>query len=156
MQRFNYTTFSVPLLCTTDFSWPIRKSLVVTFNKESVEEYLVRSYKIVRDDLPTKKIKTFVHICLCHSMKAITKNVNKYFKDERKFIEYTISLLANSCKLADAFEFLENLVKVLLSKCSDDCADAKYYLDEKAQSDIEKFKELNRTNSTTSTQLESE
>ena len=36
MQRYNYTTFSVPLICTTDFSWPITKSLVETFNKESV------------------------------------------------------------------------------------------------------------------------
>ena len=122
---------------------------------------MVRSYKIVTgeasaDDLLTKKIKTFVHISLCHSMKATTKNVNKYFKVERKFIKYTISLLANSCTLADAFDILEHLFKVLLSKFSDDCNDAKNYLDEKAQADIEKFKELKRTNSTTSTQLESE
>ena len=51
---------------------------------------------------------------------------------------------------------LEHLFKVLLSKFSDDCADAKNYLDEKPQSDIEKIKELKRTNSTTSNQLESE
>ena len=122
---------------------------------------MVRSYKIVTgeastDDIPTKKIKTFVHISLCHSTKATIKNVNKYFKDERKFIKYRISLLANSCTLADAFDILENLVKVFLSKFSDDCADAKHYLDEKAQSDTEIFKELKRNNSTTSTQLELE
>ena len=37
MKRYNYTTFSVPLLCTTDFSWPIIKSLIGTFNNESIE-----------------------------------------------------------------------------------------------------------------------
>ena len=42
MKRFNYTTFSVPLLCTTDFSWPIIKSLVEVFNNETVEGYLAR------------------------------------------------------------------------------------------------------------------
>ena len=99
------------------------------------------------DDLPTKKIKTFVHISLCRSIKAITKNV-KYFKDERKFIKYTINLLANSCTLADVFDLLsirgsdilEYLFKVL-PKFSGVYVDAKNYMDEMAQSDIEKFKE---------------
>ena len=41
MERFNYTTHSVPLLCTTEFSRPIIKSLLGAFNSETVEKYIL-------------------------------------------------------------------------------------------------------------------
>ena len=147
MKRFNYISFSVPLLCTTDFSWPIIKSLVEALNNESVETYLGRSYLIVTgkatiNDLPVKTIKTFLHISLCHSMKALARKVNKCFKAERNFVKYCLSLLVNSCSLSDALCVLTNLFKLLLYKFSDDCTNAKSVLDQKVQSDIEKYKEL--------------
>ena len=147
MNRYNYTSFSVPLLCTTDFSWPIIKSLVETLNNESVENYLGRSYQIVTgkattNDLPVKKNKTFLHISLCHSMKALAHKVNKCFKTEKNFVKYCLSLLANSCSLSDALLILKHFFKLLLCKFSDDCSDAESFLDQKVQSDIEKYKQL--------------
>ena len=141
MKRFNYISFSVPLLCTTDFSWPIIKSLVEALNNESVETYLGRSYLIVTgkatvNDLPVKTIKTFLHISLCHSMKALARKVNKCFKAERNFVKYCLSLLVNSCSLSDAFCVLTNLFKLLLYKFSDDCTNAKSVLYQKVQSDM--------------------
>ena len=70
IKRSNYTTHSVPLLCTTDVSWPIIKSL----NDESVEEYIGRSYLIdsgsaTAAKLPVSRVKTSVHISLYHVMK---------------------------------------------------------------------------------------
>ena len=70
---YNYTTLSVSLLCTTDVSWPIIKSLVGVFNNESVEEYIGRSYLIASGsataaELPVSRVKTSVHISLCHVM----------------------------------------------------------------------------------------
>ena len=47
MRPYNYTSFSISLLCTTDFSWRILKSLIEAFNNESVEDYLGCSYLIV-------------------------------------------------------------------------------------------------------------
>ena len=118
-QRFNYTTFSTPILCTTDFSWPIIKSLIETFNNETLEEYLGRSYLIVTgkasvDDLSVTKRKTFVHISLCHSMKALTKKINTCFKkQQRNLIKYSISLVANSTTLSDALDrYLKTFVPI--------------------------------------------
>ena len=147
MKRFNYISFSVPLLCTTDFSWPIINSLVEALNNESVKTYLGRSYLIVTgkatvNDLPVKTIKTFLHISLCYSMKALARKVNKCFKAERNFVKYCLSLLVNSCALSDALCILTNLFQLLLYKFSDDCTNAKSVLDQKVQSDIEKYKEL--------------
>ena len=144
MKRFNYTFFSVPLLCTTDFSWPIIKSLVEALNNVSVETYLGRSYLIVTgkatvNDLLVKTVKTFLHISLCHSMKALARKVNKCFKAEMNFLKYSLSLLANSCSLSVALCVLKDLFKLLLCKFSDDCTNAKSVLDQKVQSDIEKY-----------------
>ena len=70
-RRYGYTTHSIPVLCTTDCSWPIIKSLISAFNKETLEGYIRRSYKIVigeasLHDIPPEYKKTFVHISLCH------------------------------------------------------------------------------------------
>ena len=136
MKRYNYTTHSVPLLCTTDVSWPIIKSLIGVFNNESVEEYIGRSFVIVSgratsNELPINKLKTFVHISLCHVMKAFSNKVNKCFKKDKNFIKFALSLLANSFDYQDILEICSNLFKVLLSKFSSDCVDAKSYLDKK-------------------------
>ena len=159
MKRYNYTTFSIPLLCTTDFSWPIIKSLIETFNNESIEEYLARSFSILSGkatstELPFKKRKTFLHISLCHVMKAFSNKVNEHFgrkkvegrKVERSLIKYVVSLLANSTTLFDSFDTLKSFFKILLSKYSNDCIDAKNYLEEKASSEIETLKELEGNN----------
>ena len=158
-RRFNYTTFSVPLLCTTDFSWPIIKSLIESFNNESVEDYLGRSYLIVTgkagmNDLPNKKVKTFLHISLCHVMKAFSVKVNKCFKKkEREFVKFVLSLLANSHLVSDVFEIFKHFFRLLFCKFSGDCADSKNVLEGKLQSDIETYKEFKSDNSVDSSQL---
>ena len=150
-QRFNYTAFSTPILCTTDFSWPIIKSLIDTFNNETLEEYLGRSYLIVTgkasvNDLSVIKRKTFVHISLCHSMKALTKKINTCLKkDQRNLIKYSISLLANSTMLSDALEILRHFFQLLLSEHSNVCLDSKSFLEEKAQTDLEAYRDLEAT-----------
>ena len=75
LKRFGYTTNSIPILCTCDVSWPIIKCLIEAFNKETLKEYITRSYTIASGDassneLPLLRRKTFVHISLCHSMKS--------------------------------------------------------------------------------------
>ena len=40
MKRYVYTSHSVPVLCTTDCSWPILKCLVECLNAEKLEEYI--------------------------------------------------------------------------------------------------------------------
>ena len=146
------------MLCTTDCSWPILKCLVECFNLESLEEYLYRSYKISsgnaeEKDLPVVHIKTFLHISLCHSMKAFSTKINKTFKtgktkagDEehspspRNFIKFVMSLLANSGNLSDILEIVTNLFSVLLSKSNKNCYAEIHFLQSKFD-DIELFKE---------------
>ena len=77
-KRYRYTTHSVPILCIADVSWTIIKCLVESFNKETLEQFICRSYRISSgnasiEDLPTIPVKTFVHISLCHAMKAFAR-----------------------------------------------------------------------------------
>ena len=136
MSRFNYTTHSVPLLCTSDVSWPIIKTFVGVFNNESVEEYIGRSYTILsgkatNNDLPVNKIKTFVHISLCHIMKAFAKKVNKCFKEDRNFIKFSLSLFANALTYSDIFDISKHFFTILLCKFTNDCKVSKEHLEKR-------------------------
>ena len=145
-KRYGYTSHSVPMLCTTDCSWPILKCLVECLNSETLEEYISRSYKITsgnaeEKDLPVKQIKTFLHISLCHSMKSFSRKIDKTFKKkERNFTKFTMSLLANSGNLRDIFETIRSFFAVLLSKSNKSCTTEKLSLQSKMDS-IESFKE---------------
>ena len=158
-KRFGYVSHSVPILCTTDCSWPILKCLVECFNSESLQDYMLRSYKIAsgnaeENDLSVTMVKTVIHISLCHSMKAFSRKINDIFKEENKqlkndirrtkadknFIKFAMSLLANSGNLKDIFEIMKALFSVLLSKSKQSCIAEKDFLQSKMDK-IEKFKE---------------
>ena len=120
-RRYGYLSHSVPHLCTSDCPWPIIKSLLSCFNRESLENYICPSYKIASGEataygLPSKCNKTFVHILLCHLMKAICFRINKTVKHDKSFLKYTISLLANSGNLKHILMICRALFFFLLSK----------------------------------------
>ena len=145
MKRYVYTSHSVPVLCTTDCSWPILKCLVECLNAEKLEEYIARSYKIAsghvaETELPSAQPKSFVRISLCHSMKSFSRKIYSSFKTEKTFIKFAMSLLANAGNLADIFFIARHLFTVLLSKSSSDCSTSKHHL-EGMMSAIESFKE---------------
>ena len=77
-------------------------------------------------------------------MKAFAKKINRNFKKERNFIKYTMSLIANSFIHLDTYEILRNLFRLLLRKYSDDASEARIFLEEKTQTDIESYKHLNK------------
>ena len=137
-RKYGYRSHSVPLLCTTDCSWTILKCLVSAFNKENLEAYIHRSYKVYTDeatvaDLPSEPPKTFLHISLCHLMKSICYKINQSFKKEKQFVKFCISLSANAGNLKDVFDICESLFKILLSTTSSSCENKKYILNEKVQ-----------------------
>ena len=126
MRKFNYTTYSVPLLCTTDCSWPIIKCLIGTFNNETLEQYIMRSYQIVSgkatdDTLSINFHKTFVHISLCHSMKAYCKKIDNSIKK--------MSGIANTGNLNEILLRIKHLFNILLSPSSSQCKDAVSYFE---------------------------
>ena len=145
MRRYNYTTHSVPVLCTTDCSWPIIKCLISAFNNETLEEYIFRSFQIVSgnatiDTLPVKSQKTFVHISLCHSMKSYAKKIDKLIKTDKKFLKYYMSVIANTGGLSDVFLAIKHLFYILLSPYSYQCVDSKIFFEEKIEC-IEQYKD---------------
>ena len=92
------------------------------------------------------KVQTFVHISLCHVMKAFARKVNKCFKEDRNFIKFSLSLLANAPSYSYILDFSKHLFKILLSKYSSDCKDSKVYLEKKMDSEIESWKKLESDN----------
>ena len=134
--KYGYRSHSVPLLCTTDCSWPILKCLVSAFNKENLGAYIYRSYKVCTDeatvaDLPSEPPKTFLRIPLCHLMKSVCYKINQYFKKEKQFVKFCIILLANAGNLKDVFDICESLFKILLSTTSSSCENENNILNEK-------------------------
>ena len=90
-------------------------------------------------DFPSEPNKTFLHISLCHLMKAICYKIDHCFKKEKQFIKFCISLLANAGNLKDVFDICKCLFEILLSKKSSTCEMSKRILNEKAEN-IESFK----------------
>ena len=143
-RKYGYRSHSVPLLCTTDCSWPILKCLVSAFNKENLEACIHRSYKVCTDeatvaDLPSEPPKTFLRISLSHFMKSICYKINQSFKKEKQFVKFCISLLANAGNLKVVFDICESIFKIRLSTTSSSCENEKNIFNEKAQH-IENFK----------------
>lgn len=74
---------TIPLLCTVDLSWPLIRTILTTFNKESLEDDLDRSLKIVTGKTSLGKLpvgngkEIFIHICLAHFMKAVSYQAKK-------------------------------------------------------------------------------
>ena len=113
-----------------------------------MEEYIGRSYTILsgkatNNDLPADKIKTFVHISLCHIMKAFAKKVNKRFKEDRNFINFSLSLFANALTYSDIFDISKHFFTILLCKFTNDCKVSKEHLEKRVASDRETLKDLN-------------
>ena len=136
MRSYNYTTYSVPILCTSDCSWPIIKCLIGAFNNETLEQYISRSFKIVsgfaeNDTLPIQYHKTFLHISLCHSMKSFCRKINKLFKSDKNFVKYCTSVVANTRSLNDLFQHITHLFQLLLAPYSVQCDDDKSYFHDK-------------------------
>ena len=149
MKRYGYTTNSVPILCITDVSWPIIKCLIGAFNKESLEDYICRSFRIASgeatsEDLPVNRPKTFVHLSLCHIMKAFAKRIGECLSKDKEFLKYSMSVLANAGNLKDIFDIFKNIFTVLMTQSASNCIDARNYLHEK-MSRIEEFKSASVT-----------
>ena len=112
-----------------------------------MEEYIGRSYTILsgkatNNDLPVDKIKTFVHISLCHIMKAFAEKVNKWFKEDRNFIKFSLSLFANALTYSDIFDTRKRFFTILLCKFTNDCKVSKEHLEKRVASDIESLKKF--------------
>ena len=88
--------------------------------------FLARSYRIVTgkasfDDLPHKKNKTFVHVSLCHSIKAFAKKINRHFKKERNVMPsipvemFIHGLIGNELYTETLISHHEQLKRLLVS-----------------------------------------
>ena len=109
MKRYEYTSNSVPVLCTTDCSWPILK--VECLNAEKMEEYIARSYKIA-SGLNQPKV-----------------SFHEIIQQENKFTFIKFAMIANAGNLADNFFIARHLFTVLFSKSSSDCSTSKQHLE---------------------------
>ena len=120
-RKYGHNSNGVPILFTCDMSWPILKSSLRCFNNESVEEYIIRSYKIAIDqasfsDLPIKPSKSFVQFCSSHITHTFSRCLKKYFTGSKiKFLMYSSSVLANSEKWQTFRSRIYSLFVVLLS-----------------------------------------
>ena len=105
---------------------------------------IFRSYKICNgeasvSELPAEINKNFVHLSLCHLMKAICYKIDKSFKVDNSFLKYCIRHFANAGNLNYIFDIYTTFYTVLLSKKAASCENAKNAFDMKA-SNMESFK----------------
>ena len=120
-KKCGHKSKAIPIIFTCDMSSPILKATVRSFNNESIEEYIGRSYKIVTGkastkELPVKPSKLFVHFCLSHIMHAFSRYLKKIFTGKKnKFIMYSCSVLANSEKWETFRKTIHGLFVILLA-----------------------------------------
>ena len=121
-KRYGYQTFTVPLVAICDISWSLIKSLIMTYNKLSLFEYVDICYKLVtgaatEKELPSKVRLLIVQICMSHTMEIFTFHAKKYItKGHRSLIVYACSVLVNSSKFSQLQDAIEHLFTMLLSE----------------------------------------
>ena len=103
-KKYGHKPNTIPIIFTCDMSWPILKAIVCSFNNESIQEYIGRSYKIVTGEastkeLPVKPSKLFVHLCSSHIMHAFFQISENFFYWKQK--EICNALLHPLCKFRE-------------------------------------------------------
>ena len=77
--------------------------------------FQIVSGKATDDTLSINFHKTFVHISLCHSMKAYCKKIDNLIKKDKKFIKCCTSVIANTDNLNEILLHIKHLFSILLA-----------------------------------------
>ena len=109
-KKCGHKSKAIPIIFTCDMSSPILKATVHSFNNESIEEYIGRSYKIVTGkastkELPVKPSKLFVHFCSSHIPHACFFKISEKILYWKQNENYNV-LLQRSSKFREMGNFL--------------------------------------------------
>ncbi|XP_053374366.1 uncharacterized protein LOC128546961 [Mercenaria mercenaria] len=102
LKRFS-PTYSQPKRVECDFAWVFIHTILLVFNKTSIEEYLKMSFSITRGDTVPRKHLTVVHLCATHVLKAVRDHIKDIVKDKemRQLVIRVFALLQNSVYLQE-------------------------------------------------------
>ena len=66
----------------TDFSYALLHAISRAFNESSLVRYLNDCYSVARGDIPPAAIRTVIHICSAHSVKAFVNGLGRHCKEK--------------------------------------------------------------------------
>ena len=114
---YEYNNLSAPILTVCDFPWPAIKSLLSRFNLETVTTSLLRCSTILSGKATEEDFnkQCFIHKCLSHTMKALSRKFTKLFKKNMKEdTMFFCSLLANASTLEVFEDVLQHFFIIIL------------------------------------------
>lgn len=105
-----------PSFFVTDFSPAIINATLLAFNSESIDAHLHRCWNVIGKKYNIRQLKSlcFIHLCCCHVMHAIGKNLtdNHIDKAIREKVLYIFALLICGTEMKEMYQLLRSLVSI--------------------------------------------
>ncbi|CAM4608903.1 unnamed protein product [Leuciscus chuanchicus] len=90
----------------TDYSWALRQSVMLAFNKEHLSSYLDRAYELCTGEKSWDDMKSYtvLHICSAHILKAVRQAVSRQTEDKglRDFATYAFARLQDANNMTES------------------------------------------------------
>jgi hypothetical protein len=107
-------------LITTDNAFAIIHSLIDTLNKDSINEYAEKVFKLASGDtkLLNSKSYSWIASCVAHTMKRLANSL-KVFNlnvNQKRYVCFAFSLLLNSTTLVEISTYFEKMCTIFLSE----------------------------------------
>ena len=105
-----------PSFFVTDLSPAIINATLLAFNTETIQAHLNRCWNVIDKKYNSRPLKSscFIHLCCCHVMHAIAKNLtdSEVDKSIRESVLYIFALLLCETDMDKMYELLRSLVSV--------------------------------------------
>lgn len=105
-----------PSFFITDFSPAIINATLLAFNAENIQAHLNRCWNVIGEKYNIRQLKSscFIHLCCCHVMHAIAKNLtdNRIDTTIRESVLYIFALLICETEMKKMYEMLSLVVHI--------------------------------------------
>lgn len=116
--------YTISPLIVTDFSWPLISSVLETFNKCNINQYLNLAYQLVIDSNEKSElnfrnyIHTRIYLCSTHFLKMVIKKCKVIHIDDKvkRCFMFCFTLLQNSINIKEFENYLINIFNLFNQK----------------------------------------
>ena len=111
---------SKPKLLICDLSIPLYESALLEFNKETINEYLNRTFKIINGTAEDEELNLMlVHLCCAHSINSAKRKLTSIYGKDKSKIHFGLRFfgrLLSCCELDESVELVKHGYNVMTSK----------------------------------------
>ncbi|XP_048020975.1 uncharacterized protein LOC125251962 [Megalobrama amblycephala] len=109
----------------TDYSWALIQSVLLSFNKQDINTYLMESYNVVKGNNTMTEFRrlTVLHLCSAHIIKAVQGAIGRKTTDKglKEFATHCVAQLMNTTSLQRALDIFKCMCYVFYTKSNTQC-----------------------------------